>query len=75
MYSKFNNAVANLHQLQILEDGYFFIVEFEGGRASEVAFIDAEYRIKPRIDAFSEAEKYKGTALHLNGCHWKRGVV
>ena len=67
LYSKFNNAVANLHQLLILEDGYFFIVEFNGGRASEFTLIDANYRIKPKHDAFSEAEKYKDTALHVNG--------
>ncbi|QMV44266.1 hypothetical protein [Cohnella cholangitidis] len=67
LYSKYEKAVANLHQLQILEDGYFFIVEFEGGDASEFSLIDAKYRIKPKLDAFGEAEKYRGTALHVNG--------
>ncbi len=64
IYKKFENAVASNTQLQILEDGYFFTINFNDDK---FWLVDDRYRVKPPVDAFKEAEENKGKPLRAPG--------
>lgn len=64
IYKKYENAVAGTNQLLILEDGYFFTIDFND---DEFWLVDDRYRVKPPIDVFKEAEKNKGKPLRAPG--------
>ena len=64
IYKKFGNAVASNTQLQILEDGYFFTINFNDDK---IWLVDDTYRVKPPVDAFKEAGENKGKPLRAPG--------